>query len=88
MIQTFTRAGARLNISQQEAEKQYRICWNQYLLTTKPARKRALEEVMDMLQCCISERPGQRFDEFKQTLPGFADFWQRTFENLFLMRPR
>jgi hypothetical protein len=63
-------------LTKEEAQTIYRGAWEQYLLSTSEAQKEFLGDLMDSVQPdCDPTGRGEEWKRFKNSLPGFNDFW-------------
>lgn len=74
---SMTAFGRRHGVSVEEGKEGYRACWAQFCFTRDKATKHALMDAMDHFQTCIATRPGEGFEEFADTLPGYREHWKR-----------
>lgn len=70
-----TSFGRQKGIDIEQAKENYRSLWYQFNLTTNPERRNALGQAMDFYQTCISDRVDQTWIDFRDSLPGYNEFW-------------
>lgn len=63
-------------MTKEEAQTIYRGAWEQYLLSTSEDQKEFLGDLMDSVQSdCAPSTRSKEWKRFKNSLPGFNDFW-------------
>lgn len=68
-------AQPQAEMTSDEAKEVYRNAWMQWCLCQDPTEKEKFEVLMDGAQSSITPRPGSVWDAFKETLPGYNEFW-------------
>ena len=78
MIKTRLPKGGIWLRADSDIEAAYREAWHAWLLAPTHRIRKEMEHLMDQLQPGIADTPADpRWQDFKASLPGFQDFWDR-----------